>query len=70
MTQRDKEILTAFAESSMNAALASRKLFLHRNSVVYHLQKVKEETGLDPYNLFHLAELLGWKRRDNNETNP
>lgn len=64
MTQQDKEILRVFAESSMNVSVSSRKLYVHRNTVEYHLQKVKRETGLDPYNLFHLAELLGWKRSD------
>ena len=64
MTQRDKEVLVAFAENSMNVSLTSRKLYMHRNTVEYHLQKVIRETGLNPYNLFELAELLGLKRSD------
>ena len=59
MTQLDMEILVSFAKNGMVKARVAQQLFMHYNTVEYHLQKVKNETGLDPRNLFHLAELLG-----------
>ena len=59
ITQLDMDVLVAFAENGMVASRVARQLFMHRNTVEYHLEKVKTKTGLDPRNLFHLAELLG-----------
>ena len=59
MTQLDREILISFAKNGMVVSRVAQQLFMHRNTVEYHLQKVKRKTGLDPRNLFHLAELLG-----------
>ena len=61
ITQLDMDVLVAFAQNGMVASRASRQLFMHRNTVEYHLEKVKAHTGLDPRNLFQLAELLGVK---------
>ena len=58
MTQLDKDILVAFAKNGMVKSRTAQQLFMHHNTIEYHLQKVKKETGLDPHNLFHLAELL------------
>jgi carbohydrate diacid regulator len=42
-------LLTAeeFFESNLNISLASRKTFLHRNTLTYRLDKIQRETGLD-----------------------
>ena len=61
MTQLDKDILVSFAKNGMVKARVAQQLFMHYNTVEYHLQKIKTETGLDPKNLFQLAELLGVK---------
>ena len=37
----------AFFESGLNIAEAARKLFLHRNTLVYRLDKFQKQTGLD-----------------------
>ena len=36
-----------FFENSLNVAETSRKLFVHRNTLVYRLEKIKKLTGLD-----------------------
>jgi carbohydrate diacid regulator len=36
-----------FFESNLNISETSRKLFLHRNTLVYRLEKIKKVTGLD-----------------------
>lgn len=52
--------LTVFFECSENASEAADRLFLHRNSVPYRLERVRELTGLDYRdNLDRLALRLG-----------
>ena len=58
----DNEILVAFAENSMNICSTGRKLDMHRNTIRYRLDKIQKETGLNPYNMFQLVELLRLKR--------
>ena len=36
-----------FFENSLNVSETSRKLFVHRNTLVYRLEKIKKLTGLD-----------------------
>lgn len=36
-----------FFENSLNVSETSRKLFVHRNTLVYRLEKIKRLTGLD-----------------------
>lgn len=42
----------------MNIGEVSRQLFMHRNTVTYHLDKVKRQTGLDPRRFYDLVELV------------
>ena len=59
MTERDKEIIIALADCNMNESEVARRLYLHRNGVVYHLNSVKKKTGLDPTNFYDLVKLGG-----------
>ena len=46
----DQEMLITiqkFFENSLNVSETSRKLFVHRNTLVYRLEKIKKLTGLD-----------------------
>jgi carbohydrate diacid regulator len=46
----DRETLMtvqAFFENNLNVSETSRKLFVHRNTLVYRLEKIKRLTGLD-----------------------
>lgn len=46
----DRETLLTiqcFFENSLNVSETSRKLFIHRNTLVYRLEKIKKMTGLD-----------------------
>ena len=40
------------------AAEVARAIFTHRNTVLYHLNKVKQQTGLDPRWFYDLVELV------------
>ena len=47
---RDQETLftiNKFFENNLNVSETSRKLFVHRNTLVYRLEKIKKLTGLD-----------------------
>ena len=59
MTERDKEIIIALADCNMNENEVARRLYFHRNGVVYHLNSVKKKTGLDPTNFYDLVKLVG-----------
>ncbi len=39
--------INVFFENSLNVSETSRKLFVHRNTLVYRLEKIKKLTGLD-----------------------
>ena len=62
----DGEIITTaqeFLESNLNASQTARKLFLHRNTLSYRLDKIQRETGLNIRNFsdavtFRLITLL------------
>lgn len=47
---QDKELthtIRVFFDSNLNSTVASKKLFIHRNSLQYRLDKLFEETGVD-----------------------
>lgn len=48
----------AFADNNMNIQATADHLYYHRNSVIYHLSKVREQTGKNPMNFYDLCELL------------
>ncbi len=50
MDSLDREARTtiqAFFENNLNVSETSRKLFVHRNTLVYRLEKIRKMTGLD-----------------------
>ncbi len=52
------ETLKAYADASMNALDAARRLEVHPNTVYQRLAKIEDTTGLDPLNYHALGELL------------
>ena len=46
----DEETLNTinkFFENNMNVSETSRQLFVHRNTLVYRIERIQESTGLD-----------------------
>ena len=64
MTDQDKLVILALADNRMNISDTARALSIHRNSVVYHIEKIKKEIGLDPRDFYDLCELLDMVRGD------
>lgn len=58
MNKEDAHIVVAMANHNMNATDVARAIFAHRNTVLYHLNKVKQQTGLDPRRFYDLVELV------------
>lgn len=58
MDELDVEIVLALADHNMNESSVSRALFMHRNTVIYHIGKVKKKTGLDPAKFYDLCKLV------------
>jgi carbohydrate diacid regulator len=58
MNKEDAHIVIAMANHNMNVTDVVRAIFAHRNTVLYHLNKVKQQTGLDPRRFYDLVELV------------
>lgn len=58
MNKEDAYIVVMMANHSMNVTDVARAIFAHRNTVLYHLNKVKRQTGLDPWRFYDLVELV------------
>lgn len=58
MTERDIEIIKSYAAHNMNVCATAKEMYLHHNTVIYHLGKIREETGLDPRQFYDLVELV------------
>ena len=58
MNKEDAHIVVAMANHNMNATDVALAIFAHRNTVLYHLNKVKQQTGLDPRRFYDLVELV------------
>ena len=58
MNKEDAHIVVAMANHNMNVTDVARAIFAHRNTVLYYLNKVKQQTGLDPRLFYDLVELV------------
>ena len=65
-----KETLNAFADNNMDVSKTARQLYLHRNTMVYRLERIKIQTGLNPYKFHELVKLLElYGKEDRDEIN-
>lgn len=48
LTAEQQELLHALFSNQLNLSETARALYLHRNTLLYRLDKLKEKTGLDP----------------------
>ncbi len=58
LTDVEIEMLVSFADNNMNLSETARQQFRHRNGIRYHLDKITERTGLNPFNFYDLVQLL------------
>ena len=57
MERIDAKLIIAFARSNMVVVDTGLKVGCSRNTVIYHFEKIRKATGLDPRNFFDLGEL-------------
>jgi DNA-binding CsgD family transcriptional regulator len=57
-TEREREIIQAMADGNLNISEAARILFMSRNNVEYHVEKIKKHYGLDCRKFYDLIKLL------------
>lgn len=57
MTRLQAEIIKGLAENGLSKTKTARALYRHRNTVVFHVEKVKESTGKDPMDFYDMIEL-------------
>ncbi len=58
LDKRDIDVIIGLADNGMSIEAVSRKIHMHRNTVRYHIDKIKRITGLDPKDFHQLNELL------------
>ena len=59
LTEYERRLLRAVADNDMNVTRAAKSVYVHRNSAVYHMDKIMDRTGLDPRRFRDLVRLLG-----------
>ena len=59
LSEYEKRLLCAIAANDMNVTRAAKSVYVHRNSAVYHMDKILDRTGLDPRRFRDLVRLLG-----------
>lgn len=57
MDEQEAKLILAFADGKMILHRASQNAYMSRGSVVYHLKKIHNTTGLNPYNFYDLYQL-------------
>ena len=58
LTATQAEVVIKLAKNNINAAAAAREMFMHRNTVDYHIRMIYRNTGKNPLNFFDLLDLL------------
>ena len=54
----DKRVIMVFAKANMNLSKAARLAYLSRQTVWWRLNRVKRDTGLNPFEFHDLARLV------------
>lgn len=64
LTPTQINIIRALAEFNMSTGKVADNLFYHRNTVVYHIERIKVQTGLNPKKFYDLCKLLEMIKED------
>ena len=58
----DAEIIVAMADCNLNMTEAAAKIYSQRNTIWFHANFIKKQTGKDPRNFYDMCELLPMAR--------
>lgn len=63
LTDIQREVVLTLAEHNLNKSKTAKAMYLHRNTVVYHIDSIKRITGFDPTTFSGMEKLL-WRLGD------
>lgn len=58
MTDLQIKIIKCYARNNMKLQKTADEMHYHRNSILYQMSKIENETGLNPHNFCDLWKLL------------
>lgn len=58
LSEMDEKIIRGMANNNLNMTKTAKALFTHRNTVLYHCDKIKKRTGADPRDFYGCYRLL------------
>ena len=58
LNEADVECLRTFAKNNMNESATAKEMYCHRNTVKYHIERIRHITGLDPKRFYDLVKLI------------
>ena len=58
LTRTQAEVIVKLANNNMNVRAAAREMFMHYNTVHYHVRMIERNTGKSPLLFYELNELL------------
>ena len=58
LTDKQCDVVNAMAFGKMRVYLAAKIMRCNRETVRYHIKKIKEDTGLDANDFFDLTQLV------------
>lgn len=56
--ETEKEVLIALAKNKITVSKVAKYMGYHRNTIMYHVEHIRNETGKDPLDFCDLTELL------------
>ena len=57
LTEQQKSIIRSMCDNNLSISAVARELSYHRNSIMYHVTRIHEITGLNPQRYYDLAKL-------------
>lgn len=57
MTKQESRIIIELAHHQLSALQVANAMSYHRNTIYYHVRRIHEKTGLNPYDFFDMQKL-------------
>lgn len=64
LTPNEKEVILTMAKCDMNVTQAGKELYRPRSGVIYWIERMKKNTGLDARKFYDLVKLVGMVEED------
>lgn len=63
MTVEQAEVIQALADNGLRSTRAAKVMYRHRNTIVFHIDNIRKQTGLDPLDFYDMQKLLPMAQR-------